>query len=116
MRVENKEGRLPYLELNFEKLKGLTVGLVPAVILDAKTGGFLMLGFMNKEAYDKTIESGEVVFWSRTQEKLWHKGHTSGNRIIVKDIKRDCDADTLIVYGQPLGPVCHRGTMSCIED
>ncbi len=88
-------------------------GLVPAVIQDACTSKVLMLGYMNKEAYDKTMETGLVTFYSRSRQCLWTKGETSGNYLHVEDIKIDCDHDTLLVKVRPDGPVCHTGTDTC---
>ena len=88
-------------------------GLVPVVIQDAKTLKVLMLGFMNEEAYKKTVETGKVTFFSRTRQELWTKGETSGNFLHVVDIKNDCDNDTLLIYVNPDGPVCHTGADTC---
>ena len=88
-------------------------GLVPAIIQDNVTRKVLMLGFMNKEAYDKTVETGKVTFWSRTRNCLWTKGETSGNFLNVKEILLDCDKDTLLIKARPDGPVCHTGADTC---
>lgn len=88
-------------------------GLIPAIIQDATTKNVLMLGFMNKEAYEKTIATGRVTFWSRTRNQLWTKGETSGNYLNLVDIKVDCDNDTLLVKVNPDGPTCHKGTDTC---
>lgn len=88
-------------------------GLVPAIVQDNVTRKVLMLGFMNKEAYDKTVETGKVTFWSRTRNCLWTKGETSGNFLNVKDILLDCDQDTLLIKARPDGPVCHTGADTC---
>lgn len=88
-------------------------GLVPAIIQDAKTKNVLMLGFMNEEAYKKTIDTGKVTFWSRSRKCLWTKGETSGNFLNLVSIKNDCDNDTLLVRVNPVGPVCHKGTDTC---
>lgn len=96
-------------EIDFEKLNGL----VPAIIQDAITHKVLMLGFMNKEAYEKTLESKKVTFWSRTRNCLWTKGETSGNYLNVVSIKNDCDNDTLLIMVHPQGPTCHKGTDTC---
>ena len=87
--------------------------LVPAIIQDAKTKNVLMLGFMNEEAYNKTLELGKVTFYSRTKQRLWTKGEESGNFLNVVDIKNDCDGDTLLIMVNPVGPVCHTGTDTC---
>ena len=88
-------------------------GLVPAIIQDNETRKVLMLGFMNKEAYDKTVETGKVTFFSRTKNRLWTKGEESGNFLHVVSIKADCDNDTLLIQVNPVGPVCHTGTDTC---
>ena len=88
-------------------------GLVPAIIQDNETCKVLMLGFMNKEAYDKTVETGKVTFFSRTKNRLWTKGEESGNFLHVVSIKADCDNDTLLIQVNPVGPVCHTGTDTC---
>ena len=97
------------MDINFEKMGGL----VPAIVQDNVTRKVLMLGFMNKEAYDKTVETGKVTFWSRTRNCLWTKGETSGNFLNVKDILLDCDKDTLLIKARPEGPVCHTGADTC---
>lgn len=97
------------MEINFDKLGGL----VPAIIQDADTKNVLMLGFMNQEAYDKTVETGKVTFFSRSKNRLWMKGETSGNVLHVVSIKNDCDNDTLLIQVHPEGPVCHTGTDTC---
>ena len=90
-----------------------TDGLVPAIIQDSYTQKVLMLGFMNKEAYEKTLETGKVTFYSRTKQRLWTKGETSGNFLEVVSVKNDCDNDTLLIQVHPTGPVCHTGTDTC---
>ena len=97
------------MTIDFEK----SGGLVPAIIQDAHTKNVLMLGFMNKEAYAKTMETGKVTFWSRSRNCLWTKGETSGHFLHLVDIKNDCDNDTLLVRVNPVGPVCHKGTDTC---
>ncbi|HVO58052.1 MAG TPA: phosphoribosyl-AMP cyclohydrolase [Dongiaceae bacterium] len=98
------------MELAFEKAGGL----LPAIIQDEATGEVLMLGFMNAEAYARTRESGEVVFFSRSRQKLWKKGESSGHVLQVKEIRVDCDCDALLVRVKALGPgVCHEGYRSC---
>ena len=91
-------------------------GLVPAIIQDPETGLVLMLGYMNREALAKTIETGFVWFYSRTRQKLWMKGETSGNTLLVEDIKIDCDNDTFLVKAAPAGPVCHTGDATCFKE
>jgi phosphoribosyl-ATP pyrophosphohydrolase/phosphoribosyl-AMP cyclohydrolase len=95
--------------IDFEKMGGL----VPAIIQDARTKNVLMLGFMNREAYEKTLSSGLVTFWSRSRQCLWTKGESSGNVLRLVSIKNDCDNDTLLVRAEPAGPVCHTGTDTC---
>lgn len=97
------------MNLDFKKMDGL----VPAIIQDDKTRMVLMLGFMNEEALQKTLETGKVTFFSRTKQRLWTKGETSGNFLNVVSIKEDCDKDTLLIKVNPVGPVCHTGTDTC---
>ena len=97
------------MELDFEKMGGL----VPAIIQDNRTQKVLMLGLMNKEAYEKTVETGKVTFYSRTKKRLWTKGEESGNFLNVISIHEDCDHDTLLIKAHPLGPVCHTGADTC---
>ena len=88
-------------------------GLVPAIIQDDSTRQVLMLGYMNEEAFEKTLSEGRVTFFSRTKGRLWTKGETSGNFLTVKSIEKDCDADTLLVRVEAAGPVCHTGSKTC---
>lgn len=88
-------------------------GLVPAIVQDANTNKVLMLGFMNEEAFDKTTELGKVSFYSRSKNRLWTKGEESGNFLLLKEIKTDCDNDTLLIKAEPVGPVCHTGADTC---
>ena len=97
------------MNIDFEKMGGL----VPAIIQDADTRQVLMLGFMNQEAYDKTLLTGKVTFWSRSRQTLWTKGETSGNYLDLVSISADCDNDTLLVRVHPHGPTCHTGTDTC---
>ena len=97
------------MEIDFDKMGGL----VPAIIQDADTKTVLMLGFMNQEAYAKTVETRKVTFYSRTRKKLWTKGEESGHWLHLVDIKADCDNDTLLVTVHPEGPTCHKGTDTC---
>lgn len=90
-------------------------GLLPAIIQHWQSGEVLMLGYMNAEALEKTHESGRVTFWSRSKQRLWTKGETSGHWLMLKSIHADCDADTLLVMADPQGPVCHRGTPTCFD-
>lgn len=98
--------------LDFSKLDGL----VPCVIQDAHTNVVLMVGFMNQEALQKTIEEKKVTFYSRTKQRLWTKGETSGNFLHVVDIKVDCDKDSILIKARPAGPVCHTGADTCFEE
>jgi phosphoribosyl-AMP cyclohydrolase len=102
------------MEMDFEKLRGL----VPAVIQDDANGELLTVGFMNSEALDKTLQSGYVTFFSRTRERLWTKGETSGNRLRVVEAWTDCDRDTVLfrVNVEGEGKVCHTGTRSCFTE
>lgn len=88
-------------------------GLVPAVVQDVYTQKVLMLGYMNREAYDKTVAEGKVTFYSRSKGRLWTKGETSNNFLLVKDIKVDCDGDALLIQAVPQGPTCHTGNDTC---
>jgi phosphoribosyl-AMP cyclohydrolase len=88
-------------------------GLIPAIIQDADSGETLMLGYMNEEALRLTLYSGDAWFYSRSRQKLWHKGETSGNYIRVISIWKDCDSDTILVQARPVGPVCHTGNKTC---
>ncbi|HUX93961.1 MAG TPA: bifunctional phosphoribosyl-AMP cyclohydrolase/phosphoribosyl-ATP diphosphatase HisIE [Ignavibacteriaceae bacterium] len=96
-------------ELNFEKLNGL----IPAIVVDKSSDKVLMLGFMNKTALEKTIETKLVTFFSRTRNELWTKGESSGNFLHLIEIKPDCDNDTLLIYAVPDGNTCHTGNYSC---
>ena len=97
------------MKIDFEKMDGL----VPAVIQNYKTSEVLMLGFMNKEAWEKTKKTNKVTFWSRTRDELWTKGETSGNFLVVKKIYLDCDDDTILIKAEPKGPTCHTGRETC---
>src|SRR5437879_8842060 len=99
-----------HMDLDFSKLAGLST----AVIQDHETGRVLMVGFMNEEAFQRTVETGYATFYSRSRNKLWLKGETSGHRLVVKEISTDCDRDALLVKVEALGPgVCHEGYESC---
>ncbi len=93
----------------------LADGLLPVVVQDAVTLKVLMLGYMNREAFEKTIETGFVTFYSRTRQQLWTKGETSGNYLHLVDMWLDCDSDSLLVQVNPVGPTCHRGTTACFD-
>jgi phosphoribosyl-ATP pyrophosphohydrolase/phosphoribosyl-AMP cyclohydrolase len=97
--------------INFDKMDGLA----PGIVQDARTGKVLMVGFLNSVSYAKTLETGFVTFWSRTRQKLWMKGETSGNRLRVISAETDCDNDTLLFHVEVEGDglVCHEGTVSC---
>jgi len=98
------------MDINFSKN---TDSLVPAIVQDSETKSVLMLGYMNNEAYKKTIETQKVTFYSRTKNRLWTKGEESGNFLHLVDIKNDCDRDTLLIMVTPQGPTCHTGTDTC---
>ncbi len=98
------------MKLDFQKAEGL----VPAVVQDHATGRVLMVGYMNEESFRKTVETGFVTFYSRSRNKLWMKGESSGHRLVVKEISTDCDTDAVLVKVEALGPgVCHEGYRSC---
>ena len=97
------------MTIDFKKMDGL----VPAIVQDAQTLRVLMLGFMNEEAYNRTVETGKVTFWSRSRNALWTKGETSGNFLHVVEILNDCDQDTLLIKARPDGPTCHTGADTC---
>ena len=98
------------MQLDFAKLDGL----MPAIVQDAASGEVLMLGFMNEQAYRETRASGEVTFFSRTRNKLWRKGEQSGHVLRVREMRVDCDADSILIRAEPAGPgVCHEGYRSC---
>lgn len=100
------------MTLDFEKLNGL----IPVVVQDAETNVVLMVGFMNEEAYKVTLEKKRVTFYSRTKQRLWTKGETSGNFLDVVDIMQDCDNDSLLIKAHPSGPVCHTGKDTCFAE
>jgi len=100
------------MNLDFDKQGGL----IPAIIQDAKSSKVLMLGYMNEEALEKTKKEGRVTFYSRSKNKLWTKGESSGNYLQVESIKEDCDEDTLLIKAHPLGPVCHTGADTCFDE
>ena len=100
-------------ELNFDKSPD---GLLPVVVQDSTTSKVLMLGYMNREAYDKTIRENIVTFYSRSKQRLWTKGETSNNFLHVRDMLIDCDGDTLLIKATPAGPVCHTGADTCFEE
>lgn len=90
-------------------------GLLPVIVQDATTLKVLMLGYMNEEAFDRSVAEGRVTFFSRSKQRLWTKGETSGNFLNIVEMFKDCDADTLLIKANPAGPVCHRGTTACFD-
>ena len=100
------------MNINFNK----SDGLVPVIVQDVVNMQVLMLGYMNEEALAKTNEVGKVVFYSRSKQRLWMKGETSGNFLFVNEIKVDCDNDTILIMANPVGPVCHSGTQTCFGE
>ncbi|HEY9577538.1 MAG TPA: bifunctional phosphoribosyl-AMP cyclohydrolase/phosphoribosyl-ATP diphosphatase HisIE [Pseudobacillus sp.] len=104
------------MSITIEEIRFDEKGLVPAVVQDAATYEVLTLAYMNKESLQRTIDSGETWFFSRSRQELWHKGETSGNKQKVVNIKYDCDQDALVVLVKPQGPACHLGTTSCFEN
>ena len=100
------------MNIDFKKMEGL----VPAVVQDELSGKVLMLGYMNEEALAKTQESGRVTFFSRSKNRLWTKGETSGNFLEVISMQEDCDGDAILIKAKPLGPVCHTGAATCFDE
>jgi len=100
------------MKIDFDKMDGL----IPVIIQDETTLQVLMLGYMNNAAYDKTLKEGKVTFFSRSKNRLWTKGETSGNFLWVKDVKLDCDNDTLLITVKAIGPTCHTGSTSCFGE
>lgn len=100
------------MKIDFEKMNGL----VPAVVQDSVTNQVLMVGYMNQAAIDETRRSGKVTFYSRSKGRLWTKGETSGNYLLLKDILVDCDGDALLVKAAPQGPTCHKGNNTCFNE
>ncbi len=98
--------------LDWEKQQGL----LPAIVQDVHNGRVLMLGYMNREALEATLATEQVTFWSRSKQRLWTKGETSGNGLTLVSIETDCDRDSLLVTARPLGPTCHEGTTSCFKE
>lgn len=103
------------MQAGLETLNWGTDGLLPAIVQDATSGRVLMQGYMNAEALARTLSQGRVVFYSRSRGRLWLKGETSGNFLRVVDVSADCDADSLLVLAAPVGPTCHKGTLSCFD-
>jgi phosphoribosyl-AMP cyclohydrolase / phosphoribosyl-ATP pyrophosphohydrolase len=100
------------MNMDFDKGKGL----MPAIVQDHRTLQVLMLGYMNEEAYELTKKNGKVTFFSRTKNRLWTKGESSGHHLTVNSIKLDCDGDTLLIQATPAGPTCHTGSTSCFQE
>jgi phosphoribosyl-ATP pyrophosphohydrolase/phosphoribosyl-AMP cyclohydrolase len=111
--IEHLKMKDTFSTIDFDKSAD---GLVPAVIQDTNTGKVLMLGYMNSEALDKTRKEGTVTFFSRSKQRLWTKGETSGNFLLVNEIAADCDGDTLLLKATPAGPVCHTGADTCFGE
>lgn len=101
------------MQIDFQKSAD---GLVPAIIQDAATSKVLMLGYMNREALDKTLTENKVTFFSRSKNRLWTKGEESGNFLLLQDVKVDCDFDTILIKANPVGPVCHTGADTCWDE
>jgi phosphoribosyl-ATP pyrophosphohydrolase/phosphoribosyl-AMP cyclohydrolase len=101
------------MKIDFEKSSD---GLVPAIVQDAQTQKVLMLGYMNRDSFELTNETGKITFFSRSRQKLWTKGETSGNFLEVKEILTDCDADTILIKANPTGAVCHTGADTCFNE
>jgi phosphoribosyl-AMP cyclohydrolase / phosphoribosyl-ATP pyrophosphohydrolase len=101
--------------MNLDQVRFDERGLVPAIVQDAESGEVLMLAYMNRESLEKTLERGETWFWSRSRQKLWHKGETSGSKQGVVSIRQDCDGDALLVRVRQHGVACHTGTYSCFD-
>ncbi|MFV8826533.1 bifunctional phosphoribosyl-AMP cyclohydrolase/phosphoribosyl-ATP diphosphatase HisIE [Alkalihalobacterium sp. APHAB7] len=102
--------------MNLENLKFDEKGLIPAIVQDAQSKEVLTLAYMNRESLEKTIETRETWFYSRSRQELWHKGATSGNTQTVTDLRYDCDSDALVVLVDPSGPACHKGVYTCFAD
>ncbi len=101
------------MNLKFEKYPD---GLVPAIVQDAKTSAVLMLGYMNREAFEQTQSSGNVTFFSRSRQELWVKGETSGNYLRLVSMTEDCDSDAVLILANPIGPTCHTGATTCFGE
>ncbi len=101
------------MNLEFEKYPD---GLVPAIVQDAKTSAVLMLGYINRDAFEKTQDTGDVTFFSRSRQELWVKGETSGNYLKLVSMREDCDSDALLVLANPVGPTCHTGATTCFGE
>lgn len=99
---------IDYAQIHFDEK-----GLIPVIVQDWESGEILMLAYANRQSLEKTEEINEMVFWSRSRQELWHKGATSGNRLKLKELRLDCDGDTLLAFVEPTGPACHTGARSC---
>ena len=106
---------MPMASIDLERIQFDERGLVPVVAQDCDTAEVLMVAWANREALERTVETGELVLWSRSRGELWHKGLTSGNRMTVREIRVDCDGDTLLALVKPQGPACHTGERSCFH-
>jgi phosphoribosyl-ATP pyrophosphohydrolase/phosphoribosyl-AMP cyclohydrolase len=104
------------MTIDLDKVKFDDQGLVPAIIQDAQSREVLTLAYMNRESLQRTLETNETWFWSRSRDQLWHKGETSGNTQQVVEMRIDCDGDTIVVFVNPAGPACHTGARSCFDD
>lgn len=103
---------MKFSDFKLEKNSG---GLLPVIVQDSRSGKVLMMAYMNEEAFDRTVGTGLLTFWSRSRNTLWMKGETSGNYLHLVKMYADCDSDTLLVHARPDGPACHRGTVSCFD-
>ena len=101
------------MQVSIPEIKFDANGLIPAIVQDAKTHEVLMMAYMNQESLQLTLQTNETHFWSRSRNELWHKGGTSGNIQRVVEVRVDCDADTLLIRVQPVGPACHTGEQTC---
>lgn len=115
------QGQLSQLKLTPDwskatRFEGGDECLLPMICQHMHTGQVLMLGYVNKAAFEKTLELEEAVFWSRSRKKLWRKGETSGNRLLVRKVMLDCDSDTILALVEPLGPACHRDSATCFDE
>lgn len=110
-KISKKNREVKISELNFAKINSL----LPVVVQDSETLEVLMIGFMNREALEKTISDGKVTFYSRSKKRLWQKGETSGSYLFVEEISQDCDQDSLLILAKPAGPTCHTGNTSCFN-
>lgn len=107
------EMKLGTVKMKWTDFKLNTDGMLPVVTQDAETGRVLMVAYMNEEAYNKTVTTGIMTYWSRSRNELWIKGDTSGNYQYVRELLADCDKDTLLAVIEPAGPACHTGKFSC---